>query len=248
VDVDAYLVRIGYEDPLAPTAAALAALQKAHLLTVPFESLDQHFGVPISLEPEELFDKIVTRRRGGFCYELNGLFAALLAELGFQVSLLEARPFRHDGTLAPRFAHLAVGVTLERRWLVDVGFGYWSPSPLEMDAAGPQRHGRRRFQVTLVEGDGMAEELGRSRRYGYAFNTTPRAMADFAEQCRWYATDPESGFVANPPVSLAFPDGWITVTPREVIGYRGDVVLDRPIADARDWRRTLRELLGVAVA
>lgn len=247
MDVDAYLARIGYHGPVDPTAAALAALQRAHLLNVPFESLDQHLGVPISLEPDDLFDKIVTRRRGGFCYELNGLFAALLGELGFEVSLLEARPFRRDATLAPRFAHLALGVSLERRWLVDVGFGYWSPVPLEMDAAGPQRHAGRRFQVSLADGEGMAEELGRSRRYGYAFGTAPRAMADFAEQCRWYATDPDSGFVTSPPVSLAFDDGWVTVTPSEVIGYRGDIVLDRPIADAGDWRRTLRDLLGVVV-
>ncbi len=83
IDTDAYLARIGADRPRGTTRADLAALHAAHPRAVPFEDYDIHLGVPLSLDPDRLFDKIVTRRRGGFCYELNGLFAALLRGLGF---------------------------------------------------------------------------------------------------------------------------------------------------------------------
>lgn len=246
-EVQAYLRRIGYDGPARHTARALARLQRAHLTAVPFESLDPHFGVPISLARGDLFDKIVRRRRGGFCYELNGLFGWLLAGLGFEVSMLAARPFTGDGGLAPPFAHLVLMVTLQRRWLVDVGFGYWAMSPLHIDARRVQRRGRRRFRIAVEDSALAAEELGTHRRWGYQFDTTPRHLADFDAQCRTYATDPESGFVRNPPVSLAFDDGWLTVTPAEVIGSRGGRSLARPILDPADWKRAVRELLGVTI-
>ena len=85
--LDSYLARISYSGPLAPTLETLRALHYAHLLAVPFENLDVHRGVPIVLDQERLYDKIVLHRRGGFCYELNSLFAALLGQLGFKVTL-----------------------------------------------------------------------------------------------------------------------------------------------------------------
>src|SRR5689334_20548662 len=103
MDIQAYLDRIGYHGPLAPTAETLRALQIAHLQTVPFENLSIHARQPIVLDDESLFDKVVMRRRGGFCYELNGLFAALLRALRFQVSMLSAAVARGDGTFGPDF-------------------------------------------------------------------------------------------------------------------------------------------------
>src|SRR4051794_25362765 len=90
-DAAAYLDRIRHTGSRAPTIEALRALHRAHLHAVPFENLDIHLGRPIRLDPGAFFRKIVGERRGGFCYELNGLFAELLAALGFEVSLLSAR-------------------------------------------------------------------------------------------------------------------------------------------------------------
>ena len=104
----AYLRRISYRGERAPTAATLEELHRAHLLAVPFENLDIHLGRPIVLEPDPLFDKIVTRRRGGFCYELNGLFVLLLRDLGFEVTLLAAGVARADGGFGPEFDHLTL--------------------------------------------------------------------------------------------------------------------------------------------
>src|SRR4051812_2868960 len=108
MDVQAYLRRINYRGELAPTAATLRELHRAHLLAVPFENLDIHLGRPILLDEQALFDKIVAHRRGGFCYELNGLFALLLRDLGFEVTLLAAGVARADGGFGPEFDHLTL--------------------------------------------------------------------------------------------------------------------------------------------
>src|SRR5829696_1028685 len=108
MDLQAYLRRMNYRGEPAPTAATLRDLHRAHLLAVPFENLDIHLGRPILLGQDALFDKIVTRWRGGFCYELNGLFALLLRGLGFEVTLLAAGVARADGGFGPEFDHLTL--------------------------------------------------------------------------------------------------------------------------------------------
>src|SRR5215204_5389972 len=147
LDTKAYLERINYSGPLEPTAETLRRLQLAHLLAVPFENLSIRAGEPIVLDDEALFEKVVGRRRGGFCYELNGLFAALLRALGFQVTLLSAGVARADGTFGPDFDHMALLVTLEDRWLADVGFGDSFRDPLRLDERGEQPEGPRAFRI-----------------------------------------------------------------------------------------------------
>src|SRR5262249_48688823 len=109
--VAAYLDRIGATRPPVLDGAALGALHRAHLLTVPFENLSIHLAEPISLAEGDLADKIVTRRRGGFCYELNGTFALLLEALGANVVRAAARVYG-DGRLGPPFDHLTLIVRL----------------------------------------------------------------------------------------------------------------------------------------
>jgi N-hydroxyarylamine O-acetyltransferase len=126
----AYLARIGVPRPAALDAVALDAamlrtLHRAHLMTVPFENLSIHLSEPISLAAPDLLDKIVTSRRGGFCYELNGAFGLLLEALGARVDRLAAR-VQGEGGLGPPFDHLALVVHLADGtgpWLADVGFG-----------------------------------------------------------------------------------------------------------------------------
>ena len=101
MDIRDYLKRIHYQGSLEPTLQTLQALHEAHLLTVPFENLSIHYGQPIILQEDLLFNKIVRKHRGGFCYELNGLFAWLLQQLGFQVTLLSAEVAGDDGTFSP---------------------------------------------------------------------------------------------------------------------------------------------------
>jgi len=138
MNVSAYLQRLNYTGPLIPTAITLRALMQAQLLAVPFENLDIHLGQPIVPDESAFFQKIVERQRGGFCYELNGLFAALLPKLGFEVTLFSARVAGENGRFGPEFDHLTLLVQLEERWLADVGFGECFREPLRLDEPGEQ--------------------------------------------------------------------------------------------------------------
>src|SRR5947208_6703511 len=113
--VDAYLKRMGYAGPLKPNSNLLRDLHRAHLFAVPFENLDIAFGRKIICDEDAFLRKIIERHRGGFCYELNGAFAALLRSLRFQVSLLSARVPREDGSLSPEFDHLTLRVIWKSR-------------------------------------------------------------------------------------------------------------------------------------
>src|SRR5215510_16507775 len=152
MNLQAYLKRINYNDPVAPTPETLRALQVAHLLTVPFENLSIHAGEPVVLNEDALFTKIVEKKRGGFCYECNGMFAGLLRALGFEVAMLGAGVAHAQGGYGPNFDHMALMVTLNDRWLVDVGFGESFVEPLLLDERGEQVQGTRSFRI-VEDGD-----------------------------------------------------------------------------------------------
>jgi len=147
-----YLERIGAGRPTAPTQEALRDLHARHQLAVPFENLSIHLGEPISLGEESLFEKIVLRRRGGFCYELNGAFARLLSALGFPVSYLAAGVFGEGGAVSPLFDHMVLGVQAGGPWLADVGFGSMTLSaPLLFDTGREQATPHETFRIDLIE-------------------------------------------------------------------------------------------------
>ena len=130
MDIDLYLKRINYKGPLIPSIESLRKLQLSHLFYVPFENLSIHSNEPIILQYKLLYDKIVLKRRGGFCYELNGLFSYLLQQLGYEVEILSAGVAEVNNNFGPDFDHMCLMVSLEDIWLVDVGFGDSFREPL----------------------------------------------------------------------------------------------------------------------
>src|SRR5580700_4468710 len=138
VDIPAYLARIHYSGPTEANAETLRALHRAHLVAVPFENLDIHLGRKITVDEAAILNKVVGLRRGGFCYELNGAFAALLRALGFRVTLFSARVAREDGSHGPEFDHLTLRVDLDEPWLADVGFGECFLEPLRLESRAEQ--------------------------------------------------------------------------------------------------------------
>ena len=134
VDLDRTLERIAYRGSCAASLDTLRDLQRAFLLRVPFENLDIHLGREISLSPDRVYEKIVTRRRGGFCYECNGLFTDLLTALGFPVTVLSAR-MALGGAVGPEFDHMVLQVDLDAAYLVDVGNGQSCREPLCVDGS-----------------------------------------------------------------------------------------------------------------
>ncbi|MBA3915883.1 MAG: arylamine N-acetyltransferase, partial [Acidobacteriales bacterium] len=145
-----YLRRIGYAGAVTPSLETLRGLHLAHLLHVPFENLDIGWKRHIVCAQESFVSKVL-RGRGGFCYELNGSFAALLCDLCFQVTLLSARVPRPDGSESPEFDHLTLRVDLEEAWLADVGFGDSFREPLRLEPEVEQREDGRSYRVTELE-------------------------------------------------------------------------------------------------
>jgi N-hydroxyarylamine O-acetyltransferase len=219
LDVRGYLDRIGYSGPTGATAENLRALHRAHLLAVPFENLDISLGRRIVVDEEAILRKIVELQRGGFCYELNGAFAALLRALGFQVTLLSARVARSDGGEGPDFDHLALRVDLEEPWLADVGFGDSFLEPLRLegdveqsDPAGTfrlvQDGGRWYMQKRASDGNWTAQ---------YSFSPQPHRLEEFAGMCHFHQTSPESSFTQKRICSRATPDRRITLSEMKLI-------------------------------
>jgi N-hydroxyarylamine O-acetyltransferase len=214
MDVDAYLARIGATRPASPTVEALRELHERHLNTVPFENLSVHLPEPIELTEDALFDKIVRRRRGGFCYELNGAFGALLGELGFPVTLLAARVWTGERFGIP-FDHLALRVDLDEPWLADVGFGRFARYPLRITGCEPQADPEGEFLVLdAAHGDLDVRHDGKPV---YRIEPQPRELADFAPTCWYQATSPQSNFTQGLMCTLPRLGGRITLAGDKLI-------------------------------
>ncbi|GAA5151676.1 MULTISPECIES: arylamine N-acetyltransferase family protein [Amycolatopsis] len=244
MDVDAYLARIGAQRPAAPTAAALAELHERHATSVPFENLSVHRYEPIVLAEDALVDKIVRQRRGGFCYELNGAFAALLRELGFTVSLLAARVYRGDGRFGSPFDHLALRVDLEEPWLADVGFGRFARRPLRMTACEAQPDAEGEFLVLdAPDGDLDVRHDGEPV---YRLERRPRRLADFGPTCWWQATSPDSHFTRQLLCTLPTPGGRVTLAGDKLIEQVDGKRVERVLA-GREIVDAYREYFGIDV-
>ena len=252
-DTKAYLERINYHGPLVPTAETLRGLQVAHLLTVPFENLSIHAGQPIVLEDDALFTKIVTNRRGGFCYEANGLFAALLRALGFDVTMLSAEVANANGEFGPDFDHMSLMVQLDERWLVDVGFGDSFLEPLRLDERGEQRQGNRVYKIisdgnelTLMRRDGVEDWKPQ-----YRFTLTSHIFADYDGMCRYHQTSPDSHFTRGRICSRATEQGRITISDLRFItttdGEEGQIREERTLPSEEEYARVLREDFGIVM-
>jgi len=212
-------------DAPQPSLPLLIALHQAHLLSVPFENLSIHYGEPITLGEEALYDKIVRRRRGGFCYELNGLFAWLLRRLGFTVSLLSARVAQSDGAYSPEFDHLTLQVRdLDGAdWLADVGFGDSFRLPLRLLPDLEQDGGDScsyRLTVDAADTSWLVQRHSETQwEAQYRFTLRQRRMTDFVERCHFQQTSPESHFTQRRICSLALPDGRVTLSGLRLIKH-----------------------------
>ncbi len=248
MNVVTYLQRLNYHGSTEPTAETLGELHRAHMLAVPFENLDIHLGREIVLDDERLYAKVVERRRGGFCYELNGAFAALLRELGFNVKKLAAGVARADGSFSPLFDHMALMVELEERWLADVGFGDSFCEPLRLDDEGEQAQA---FGAYRIRQDGEQRILERHKgdewQPQYRFTLQPYEYSDYTEMCRYHQTSPESHFTQKRLCSLATAKGRVTLTNGRLITTTGDERHERELANESEIAAVLREQFGVVL-
>lgn len=249
MDLQTYLDRIQYKGSLLPTIDTLRVLQLSHLRNIPFENLSIHKKEPIILKEEALFDKLILKSRGGFCYELNGLFAALLRELGFNVLMLSGGVARPDGTFGPDFDHMKLMVLLEERWLVDVGFGDSFEQPLLIDKRDVQPQGEQTYRI---DEDGNYFILSGSNKENvwkvhYRFSLNPYQLTDFEEMCRYHQTSPESIFPRRRICSLAKPNGRITLSDMRLIETVNGLKKEYLVKDEAEYASILKKEFGIVL-
>jgi N-hydroxyarylamine O-acetyltransferase len=231
-----YLERIRFDAAVKANLETLRGLQIAHMQTVPFENLDIGLKRPLKIDEESLWEKLIVQKRGGFCYELNGLFAWLLQQLGFQVTYLNARVFDREGNMGIDFDHLALLVQIPGqpgRWLVDVGFGDSFMEPLNLDDRGEQAQGLRAYRIDQITGGFVVSQRnydGSWERH-YFFDLQPRTFPEeYKSACLFHQTSPESPFTRGSIITRATPTGRVSLEDGRLIltvnGRRTEQLLD----------------------
>lgn len=209
-----YLKRIRYTGSLKPDIETLCNLQAAHLFHVPFENLDIHSNTPVDLS--KTFAKVVERKRGGFCYELNSLFCELLKALGFVVKLTSARVYSEEKGYGPEYDHMAIIAQLQgEQYLVDVGFGEFALQPLAIRLDQDQIDPRGVFRLERYDPDYlMVKKKDEQGQYvpEYIFSETERQIEEFYEMCHYHQTSSESHFTQKRVCTLPTQEGRITLT------------------------------------
>lgn len=253
MDIGDYLNRLNYSLPVRAEILTLRGLQLAHLKCIPFENLDIGLGRQIELSESALWNKLITRKRGGFCYELNGLFASLLLEIGFEVTHLNARDYHEEDAFGIDFDHLTLMVRVadrSTRWLVDVGWGDSFTQPLDIDKEGWQDEGQRAYKVEpFREGYQLWQKDfdGKIERQYFFDLIDHRFPAEYAEACLFHQTSPQSPFTKKRIISSLTEDGRISLDDAKLIIARKRQRAESPVSE-EERPALLQEHFGVDLA
>jgi N-hydroxyarylamine O-acetyltransferase len=260
IDLDAYLARIGLGLPPAPDVAGLAIVQRAHRLAIPFENIDVRLGRGIRLDPDHVFDKLVHKRRGGYCFEQNQLFLRALTAIGFDARPLLARVWLAQSGVPPR-THTFNLVRIDGEdWIADAGFGGSYAPPMKLfegsEASGPDG---AQFRLSLTDDLGwLLERRGDPRttdgrtthddwQAQYSFTLENVAPADIELSNHWASTHPDSRFTNLSVVSLCLPSGFATLTDRHYTRRNGDQYVEADIDSATAYRLRLNFVFGIVL-
>jgi len=241
----AYLERIGYTGRTRPDLETLSAITRAHLAAIPFENLDVQLAKPGGAAVDAVFDKIVARRRGGWCYEMNTLMGWALRSIGFDVTRMAGGVMRATGGDKQIGNHLCLLVRLDQPYLVDVGFGGSLASPLPL-AAGERLD--RPFRVQLSQtGDGFwrFEEQAHGASFSFDFTTDAADEALLDEKRRFLERDPASPFVQNLLLQKRDGERHLTLRGRVLGSTDADGAQRRVIGSAAELVSTLHDGFGL---
>jgi N-hydroxyarylamine O-acetyltransferase len=247
LDLEAYLGRIGYSGRLQPDLAVLEAIHLAHATRIPFENLDILLKRPIRLDLASLQAKLVTGGRGGYCFEQNLLFSAVLQRLGYSVTQLAARVLYGSRRIFPR-THILLLVDVDgATWLADVGFGGEGLLlPVPFGSGREARQFAWTYRVTEADGEWILQSLRNgSWTDFYSFSLEPQIAVDFEPANHYTATHPESRFVRTLTVQLPTPEVRYVLRNRELILDRGGTVSRRVLTDDDELLAVLAEVFGL---
>ena len=237
--LDGYLARIGYSGSLHRDLATIAGLVRAHVQAIAFENIDVQLGQPLDTDPQAAFAKLVKRRRGGWCYEHNGVLGAALVALGFDVVRMSAGVMREVRGDAAMGTHLCLLV--DGRWLVDAGFGSWLGAPVSLE---PGTWQQPPFPVNLRKTDDglwrVAVGQGNTAM-SYDFHPAPANEDELSQLCHWQANDPASPFVQNLTVQRRCGDRFMMMRGKVLseVGSEGET--RRELGSAGELVACLRE-------
>ncbi len=253
MDIQTYLGRIRYDKPVQPNYETLRRLQRAHMLSVPFENLDiVPLRRPIQLKEGLLWDKIIVRKRGGFCYELNGMFAWLLKQIGFDVIYLNGRVYREDGSLGIDFDHLALLVCApgeSQRWLADVGFGDSFLEPLKFEPNDDHVESRRAYKLEQTDSGYTMWQRGFDGTWNhqYFFDLTPRKYpGDYLASCSYHQNPKTSFFGQKSLITIATADGRVTMEENKIIVTKDGQKTERPINE-KEYPGLLKKYFNIVL-
>lgn len=249
INLNDYLRRISFQGKLKADHKILGMLHRKHLQTVPFENLDIGIGRKIELNLEKLEKKIVSNMRGGFCYELNGLFYALLKEIGFEVRMISAKVYG-DKKIGQEFDHMALVVSLDEDWLVDVGFGDSFLEPirieLEIKQKGPGGYFVIREQdATYLRLEASKDDLDYEPKY--LFSLAKRQLKDFAGMCNYHQTSAESSFTREHICTLATDKGRVTLRDNNFIETIDGFKTIKDISNDEEYDQILRDRFQIEI-
>ena len=248
--IDQYLKRIGYVDPLTISEATLSALQWAHLTHVPYENLNILAGIPLNLEPDSLFQKIIQNKRGGYCFELQGTFKELLVALGFSVTQYAARFLNKDGSIQMR-RHRVLVVTLnEHRYLVDVGVRNEAPrKALCLIEGQVQSDGICKYRFDKDDFFGwvlLQKEQGKDWKPIYGFTEEIQIDDDFVMPSFYCEKNPESTFNKFMKLSIFHGESNFTLVDGVFKEYRNaKIQFQRLLTDTAEIRDILKGYFGL---
>ena len=243
MELSAYLDRIGFDGSVRPDLATLRALHRAHQYAIPFENLDVQLHRPVVLDPAASSEKIVSRRRGGWCYEMNGVMGWALQQIGFDVMRVGAGVMRAQAGDAQLGNHLCLLVRLDQPYLVDVGFGGSLTEPLPLRA---DHREDRPYRVGLSElDDGYWRFTEIPHRNGdpfsFDFRAVPADEALLARKCQYLQTDPGSPFIQNVVVQRRTADTHVSLRGRVLATTHAAHVERRLLGSADEFVATLRD-------
>lgn len=244
MQLDAYLARIHYTGPRTVTAETLCQLHRAHLFAIPYENLDIHLGRTLTLDLARIYQKLVEEQRGGWCYEMNGLFAWALRELGFTVTLLGSSVGEPAQGATGDLDHLILRVDLEQPWLVDVGFGNGILDPLPL-ASGHYQQGFFTFQLEQ-QADSWYFHNHPHGGKGYGFTLLPRHLPGFASRCHELQTSPTSGFVRTTVCHRFTPEGIVSLRGATLKRITTLGIDEEEITTLPYYRNVLQETFGLS--
>ena len=244
-----YISRIGIRGNLSANLETLKLLQRHHLLNVPFENMDIHWKRPIILNTAMFYEKIVGMRRGGFCYELNGLFNELLREIGFKTRIVSARVANGNGGFGPEYDHAAIIVSIgETEHLADVGFGAFTTEPLQFVLNEEQRDDAGIFIIRQFD-DGyyeIAKKNGQDWKSEYIFRPLSRDLSEFTQMCDFQQYSPESHFTKGKVCSLLTASGRKTLTNKSFIVTSDGEKEETPVLSDEEFDRILMREFNIA--